>query len=309
MHVHLKNIGTTLKTIREAKNMKQYMLQAALTSACNLSKIETNKSQVSLITFHEILNLLDISIDEFFMLHAAHDPNCRPSYETITDYLAHHASRVDKRYIHKALSGLSLYEHESLKNIKTIRLKLLYHQLSCFYYLNFEHDNQKAASHSAVLLDYYKNFINTPLSSDLNLLPMILPFVSIQEAQSLLADFDFIHELKQDKHYRIHRIYIHTQLTFAKKCIQERNKLLLQKTLSILDTFVLQSPTMDVYSELLIIKGIYVYAFEFDHTHGKALINQGLKLANDFQLFNLYRGWKQYTQNLYKTKDKKKRNA
>jgi len=300
MERQLNNIGTTIKMIREAKNIKQYVLQAALKNTCNLSKLEANKTQVSLITFHEILQLLDISIDEFFMFHSTTRHIQKPYYETITDYLTYHAPRVDAQYVRETCMSLSLYADESLQNVQTIKLKLLYHRLSCFYYLNFERNKHKAHAHSAILLDYYKNVINLPLLSDLNLLPMILPFVSLKEGQSLLTDFDFVHRLQQDKHYRVQNIYLHAQLTFAKRCFQERHYLLFRDTLANIDFFINNFPTVDVYAELLILKGIYFYDFESDTTRGEVFMSRGLKLADEFQLSNIYRSWNRYCKNTYK---------
>jgi len=296
MYHQLNNIGTTIKTIREAKNIKQYILQNALTNPCNLSKIEANKSQVSLIIFYEILSLLDISTDEFFMLHEMHETTARQQYDAVNDHFTYNASRIARHDIVKALVDLSIYEHESLQNVKAMKPKLLYHKLSCFYYLNFEHDRKKAQEHSSILLDYYKNSINHPLLSDFNLLPMILPFVSIQEAQVLLADFELFPHVQIEQHYFVYHVYMHVQLTFAKRCLQERQYRLLRKTLATLDLFIPHFPIIDVYSELFILKGIYFCECKSEPSLGKPLIHQGLKLANDFHLSNIYAGWQHYTQ-------------
>jgi len=294
MHQQFHNIGTTIKMIREAKNIKQYALQAALNNTCNLSKFEANKTQISLITFHEILYLLDISNEEFFILHSMHEANNKPYYDTIADYLTYHAARVDKKYITEARHVLAPYAEEPLDNIKTIKSKLLYHNLSCFYYLTFEHEREQAQPHSTILLDYYTNIINLPLLSDLNLLPMIFPFVSIKQGQAFLSDFDALHRLQHDSHYLIHHTYLHAQLAFAKRCLETRHHHQFRKALTEIDFFIINFPSIDVYAETLILRGIFLYDFESCPGKGIPLIHQGLQLARKFQLINIYNNWKQY---------------
>jgi transcriptional regulator with XRE-family HTH domain len=299
MYQQFNNIGTTIKMIREAKNIKQYALQAALNNTCNLSKFEANKTQIPLVTFHELLYLLNISNEEFFILHSMHAARDKPYYDTIADYLTYHAGRVDKKYIVEARSSLSLYAKESLHNIKTIKLKLLYHQLSCFYYLTFAYQPQKAQAHAAILLDYYTNVINLPSLSDLKLLPLIIPFVSIERGVQLLGDFDTLHSLQHDSHYHIIHTYLLAQLAFAKRCLLARNRDHFRKTLTDIDFFMMNFPTIDIYAETLILKGILFYDFDASPLEGIPLIQQGLQLAAEFQLVNIYNTWKRYTDYTY----------
>lgn len=302
MTSQFKNIGTTIKMIREAKNIKQYALQGALKTSCNLSKLEANKTQISLQTFLELLDLLNVSTEEFFILHSMYNQKEIPPHETIYNYLSYHAPRVKLEYLQTAQSVLSIYGTHSLDTFATLKQKLLYHKLSCFYYLNFQHNRIKAKYHSDILFDYYKNNTHLSLLSELELLPMILPFISLQEGQILLDDFRFFQRLQADKNYLIQKRYLYAQLTFAKRCLEERQHLLFEKTLEVIVFFIKNLSQIDIYCEFLILKGILLYDFEHHLDTGRASILKGLKLAREFHLSNIYYPWKSYSLHVYNIK-------
>jgi|GEM_PF-4246437 len=290
----LKNLGTTIKKIREAKNIKQIALQEALQSSGNISKIEANKQQLQLATFYEIIDLLNISIEEFFIIHSAQQQAPLTSNKKFADYLNQQAPRITQNYLKQIKTQLSVYQKTSFSNITTLKDKLLFHKVSCFYYLNFKKDKQKAAYHSRILLDYYKRTVNIPLLSELELLPMILPFTSTIEGSRLLNDFRFFQNLLANEQSNIHNIHIRSHLSFAKKCLTEGDVYHLMEALETLTLSIIHQPNSEFYCDFLLLKGVLLFQFEKQTDEGIALIQQGLKEARELHLFNLYENWITY---------------
>lgn len=65
----MKNIGNTLRTIRETVSLTQTQMAEGIMSQSNYSKVEKNEIDISFTKMIAVLNRLKMSVDEFLYIH------------------------------------------------------------------------------------------------------------------------------------------------------------------------------------------------------------------------------------------------
>ncbi|MBO9165204.1 MULTISPECIES: helix-turn-helix domain-containing protein [Lactiplantibacillus] len=66
----MKNLGSVIREVRQSKALTLKQVAGSELSVAFLSKVERGNSDISLNNFLIVLKALNISWDEFFMLHA-----------------------------------------------------------------------------------------------------------------------------------------------------------------------------------------------------------------------------------------------
>lgn len=293
MSLDLSNIGPTLRFIQEAKQVTQLELQNCLSTPCNISKVERNLVTVSFLLFMEIITLLDVSIAEFFYLH---DREHNFDLEQIKKYIGFYYQRIPADKVTEYRKKLVAFGRTSFNDLKTRNEKFLFHKISCFYYLNFESNYEKGRKHAYQLLDYYKNVIHSPLLSEFEMFPVVIPYVSLLEGARLLSDLQHYAQKHQTGFKFIEDLYIRSHLNFAKRALAERDALRFSEALDQLSFLLYESPSQAFHCEYLILRGIFFYQYERQLEAGAELITEGLAIAKQKQYTNIYTNWLKYWQ-------------
>lgn len=98
------NLGSTLRKIRKGKQITLSAIADKHLSKSQISRFERGVSEISCIRLINILDKLNISLDEFLILHDK-DYTKTESFVNLVQY-------IRKQYSSKTLSRLSLLTHD-----------------------------------------------------------------------------------------------------------------------------------------------------------------------------------------------------
>ena len=297
MSIDFAQLGPAIRDLRKANGVKQKSLQQAITHSCNLSKIETGKAALPVPVFFEVLTFFNMTCQEFVDTYLYHIvPFKIPAAVNMNQLYM----RISGHEVRKQIDSLIDFKYTSFDDFQQRPQKLMFHRLSCFHHLNFEKHWDKAKKHALELFHYYHYIINTPSLNDLDLLPLMLPFVTLTEAEMLLQDL--YHFKKRNPSMtdvtkeRYDQIVIRSYLALAKSALKQQDPLYLSDALEAIFQQLHDTSYPHYYSEALILKGILFYKYENQYTEGTGFIQSGLKIAFTHNFANITSKWTRYCQ-------------
>lgn len=283
------NIGATIRHIRISRGKTQKKVVDSLPYNCNLSAIELGHMEISAIVLFDILEYLNVSPEEFLLI--ANDFN-HNIFDSVIEDMFKSSGILSQQNIEAKMQKLA----SSLKTSRSPVEKhiITYHRICCFYFLNFEYNAKKAREHFSYLWEYLYAIGNNLLLSDLDLIPLLIPFLPPQQAQLLIEEMLFVLKKLNLLHHK--SLLLRAYLNFAKLLIIQTQTDTLPHICSMIEALLLPHAPIAFFAEFHIIKGVMLIIVQSNSDFGGESIQKGLSLAKEHSMDSLVKNWSTFCQ-------------